>query len=297
MSEKPLKIKVYAQPAEFAAEVCPKLENDRAMNNLMIGLAGRFANISSKGCLRQAVAWRDDEFAGAAMLSSPNPETGNFIVTTADAAVREALADDVLKAIRSEGLVFTGVVGEEATVQSYRELFEKEGYKETGAMGQGTYRCQKVEMPTPAEPLSVRLATEADTDFVTDWFEMYILEALGVEKGAKGYEAREMAERRISEGHQWLAARQDGEVVAMAGSSRVTADTACVNGVFTPKAHRRKGFGSTITAVVTQEFLASGKDEVHLYTDLANPTSNKIYQNIGYEFIGNSRHIYLAKLD
>lgn len=293
MSEKPLKIKVYAQPAEFLAEVGSELENDRTMNNLMIGLASRFANVSPKGCLRQVAAWDGGTFAGAAMLSSPNPATGNFIVTAADAPVREALANDVLKAIRSEGLVFTGVVGEETTVQSYGELFKKDGYAETGAMGQGTYCCRQVTMPTPADSLTVRLATAADTDFVSDWFEVYILEALGVEKGAKGYEARDMAEMRIAEGHQWLAERQDGEVVAMAGSSRVNADTACVNGVFTPKACRRQGFGSYITAVVTEEFLAMGKDEVHLYTDLANLTSNKIYQNIGYEFVGNSRHIYL----
>jgi predicted GNAT family acetyltransferase len=38
-----------------------------------------------------------------------------------------------------------------------------------------------------------------------------------------------------------------------------------------------------VTAAVTGAQLAAGRQFCFLYTDLANPTSNKIYADIGYE--------------
>jgi predicted GNAT family acetyltransferase len=37
-----------------------------------------------------------------------------------------------------------------------------------------------------------------------------------------------------------------------------------------------------VTAALTQEALDAGAREVVLFTDLANPTSNGVYQRIGY---------------
>jgi predicted GNAT family acetyltransferase len=44
-----------------------------------------------------------------------------------------------------------------------------------------------------------------------------------------------------------------------------------------------RGYGSAVTAAVTAEQLAEGRTFCFLYTDLANPTSNKIYTDLGYE--------------
>ena len=45
---------------------------------------------------------------------------------------------------------------------------------------------------------------------------------------------------------------------------------------------------SAVTAHATKHCLARGLDYCFLYTDLSNPTSNKIYVNIGYEFVCDS---------
>ena len=58
--------------------------------------------------------------------------------------------------------------------------------------------------------------------------------------------------------------------------------------VYTPARHRRRGYGSAITAAVSAERLASGRRFCFLYTDLANPTSNSIYMDIGYEPVCDS---------
>jgi predicted GNAT family acetyltransferase len=52
--------------------------------------------------------------------------------------------------------------------------------------------------------------------------------------------------------------------------------------VYTPPAFRRRGYGTAVTAHATANALAHGAEHVVLYTDLANPTSNSIYQKIGF---------------
>jgi predicted GNAT family acetyltransferase len=53
--------------------------------------------------------------------------------------------------------------------------------------------------------------------------------------------------------------------------------------VYTPPESRRRGYGSAVTAAASQTQLDAGRRFVFLLTDLKNPTSNKIYQAIGYE--------------
>ena len=53
--------------------------------------------------------------------------------------------------------------------------------------------------------------------------------------------------------------------------------------MYTPQTSRGNGYGSSVTAAATSAALAEGAQHVVLYTDLANPTSNSIYQNIGYQ--------------
>ena len=53
--------------------------------------------------------------------------------------------------------------------------------------------------------------------------------------------------------------------------------------VYTPPGMRRHGYASALTASVTRKQLELGRDYCFLYTDLANPTSNRIYMGVGYE--------------
>lgn len=76
---------------------------------------------------------------------------------------------------------------------------------------------------------------------------------------------------------------EDGEPVSLAGWGGMTPNGVRVGPVYTPPGHRPRGYGSAITAAVSAERLASGRRFCCLYTDLANPTSNRIYLDIGYE--------------
>jgi predicted GNAT family acetyltransferase len=74
----------------------------------------------------------------------------------------------------------------------------------------------------------------------------------------------------------------------MAAQARPTASGIAINGVFTPAEHRCRGYASALVAAVSQMSLDSGKKFCTLYTDLDNPTSNSIYQKIGYKPVGDS---------
>jgi uncharacterized protein len=69
----------------------------------------------------------------------------------------------------------------------------------------------------------------------------------------------------------------------MAAASRDTGHGIAINYVYTPPQHRCCGYATSCVAELTQRQLASGKSFCCLYTDLANPTSNSIYQRIGYQ--------------
>jgi predicted GNAT family acetyltransferase len=85
----------------------------------------------------------------------------------------------------------------------------------------------------------------------------------------------------------------DGVPVSMAGLSRDVAGVVRVQAVYTPPEHRRRGYGGAITTAVSQAALDAGAAEVVLFTDLANPTSNALYQRLGYQPIGDRVQLLL----
>lgn len=75
--------------------------------------------------------------------------------------------------------------------------------------------------------------------------------------------------------------------VSMAGTSGPTPNGIRVNLVYTPPEHRRQGYASSCVAALSQALLNQGRKYCFLLTDLANPTSNHIYQTIGYRSRGD----------
>ena len=53
--------------------------------------------------------------------------------------------------------------------------------------------------------------------------------------------------------------------------------------MYTPPPARGRGYASALVAEASQLQLDAGRRFCFLFTDLANPTSNHIYQAIGYE--------------
>jgi GNAT superfamily N-acetyltransferase len=72
------------------------------------------------------------------------------------------------------------------------------------------------------------------------------------------------------------------EPVCMAVAVGFTRLGARIGFVYTPPEHRGSGYATACTAALSRLLLEQGRRFCCLYTDLANPTSNHIYQQIGY---------------
>ncbi|MFD4639828.1 GNAT family N-acetyltransferase [Lentzea sp. NPDC058436] len=125
-----------------------------------------------------------------------------------------------------------------------------------------------------------RLATEDDVELLAAWREAFLAEAVPEAPAAPAAEAMRTS-LRLGQGHAlWEI---NGTPVAWAVASRPQAGMTRIGPVYTPPEHRRHGYGAAVSAVASQWALDQGAAEVLLFADLTNPTSNSIYQRIGYE--------------
>jgi len=74
----------------------------------------------------------------------------------------------------------------------------------------------------------------------------------------------------------------EGEVVSLSGWGGPTPNGIRIGPVYTPPEHRGHGYATALVAELSQRLLDGGRSFCFLYTDLANPTSNAIYERIGY---------------
>lgn len=124
---------------------------------------------------------------------------------------------------------------------------------------------------------------EADRETLTRWWMAFAAEALMEEISP------EVAERNVKirlEGPAELRGlrvwRDQGEVVSLVGYGGLTPNGIRIGPVYTPPELRGRGYASALTASVSQEMFDRGRKFCFLFTDLNNPTSNHIYQEIGY---------------
>ena len=144
------------------------------------------------------------------------------------------------------------------------------------------YRLEQLVEPAPAPTGRARLAAEQDVELIADWIEAFWVEAehAALHNGRAG--ALRMAEGRVAEGIFWLWVDASGTPVSLAGHTPVTAGMGRIGPVFTPPEARGHGYAAGVTSAATRAVAALGADEILLFTDLANPVSNRLYQRLGY---------------
>jgi GNAT superfamily N-acetyltransferase len=127
-----------------------------------------------------------------------------------------------------------------------------------------------------------RLATRADLPLLVDWYD-----AFGVDVNQPMTRERNLqaVKEKLSGGRVWLW-YDDDRPVSLVAHTPPMYGVSRVGPVYTAAEHRGHGYASALTAHVSRTIRDAG-DDACLYTDLANPTSNKIYAAIGYEPVGD----------
>jgi predicted GNAT family acetyltransferase len=140
------------------------------------------------------------------------------------------------------------------------------------------FRLTSVNPPRPIGG-RLRIATAGDLGLVARWFAEFAREALGED----GSMAPAVADRWLNTPGRTLYLWVDARVVSMCGAAGRTPNGIRIGAVYTPPELRGRGYASNCVAAASQAQLDTGLRYVFLFTDLANPTSNHIYRQIGYE--------------
>jgi uncharacterized protein len=141
------------------------------------------------------------------------------------------------------------------------------------------YRLDAVIPPANVGGM-MRWAT-MDEPFITEWITQFYIGTFGHEPNEAAL-AREKARFKPGSPYKLALWEVDGQPVCMAGTIGLSPTGMRIGLVYTPKEHRGHGYASALVAALSQALLDSGLQFCTLNTDIANPTSNKIYQAIGY---------------
>ena len=278
-----MNVEHFTEAADFLAKAEPLLLADEARHNLLLGLTGTVRDTPDLYPERHMWLVVDGGRPVAAALRTP---PYNLIIgrPESEAALAE-LADAVV------GQELPGVVGATPEVGAFADLWAaRAGATATLSMRQGVYALEKVESlpPVAGEP---RVATMADRELVLGWWIAFGEEVL--HEGGPGRDRAEVTvDHRLSSPDTGMLLWDDGgETVSLAGWGGRTPNGIRVGPVYTPPELRGRGYATAVTADLSRRLLADGHRFCFLYTDLANPTSNAIYERIGYRRVCESAEI------
>ncbi len=140
------------------------------------------------------------------------------------------------------------------------------------------------------------MATANDRELAVRWVVAFADEAL--HEGGPGRDRAEvMFDHRLSSPTSGILLWEDGgEPQSLAGWGGATPNGIRVGPVYTPPELRGRGYATALSAELSQRLLdgrlfEGGRRFCFLYTDLANPTSNAIYERIGYRRVAESAEI------
>jgi predicted GNAT family acetyltransferase len=266
----------FADAAGFLAMTQAALEQQETVNSLMLGVTLRMRElpeyIESPPYL--AAVLDGARLVGAAMMTPPH----KLVVASGqeDAATALALIADHLLA---GGWTVPGVNGPAPLSQAFAQIWqERTGRPYRVQMNLRAFELQTV-IPPAWPPGQMRVANQADFELLVRWVRAFNDEALA--QSPEGEDAvRKMVARALKYGNYFVW--DHGGAVALAARSRPTRQGISIGPVYTPPEQRNRGYASALVAALSQRLLDEGKRFVTLFTDLANPTSNSIYQKIGF---------------
>jgi predicted GNAT family acetyltransferase len=269
----------YGHAADFLRDAGAFLSAREAEHNLIFGLSGQLE--------RDPHAYgADDPYFGrvergsetlVAALRTPPHRT---LLSECDALeALELIVEDVADAFED----VPGVIGPPSVASRFADPDPATLAGSGSAWSRGSMPpsgCASWHHPRSG---MMRRASEEDRALLTDWFEAFVLEALG----GRHFRPTEAAvddflSRPGDEGaYVWV----DGRPVCFAACGAPTLTGIRVGPVYTPPEARGRGYATALVGKLTQRLLAGGRRFCFLYTDASNPTSNRIYERIGYRLV------------
>jgi uncharacterized protein len=249
-----------------------------AEHNLIFGICSNLAKGFTYGEDPPYLACAEDEgeIVAAAIRTPP---FGVVLSMVDDPAALDLFARD-LRAVYED---LPGVLGPREAARSFVSIWQEiSGRSARLSIQERIHRCEEVS-PAPQVSGRMRRADLDDEDLLLDWSKSFLAEALPEEAPERHFGDRpEFIMRRLSDPDGGLYFWDDGEPVSLAGCGGPTPNGIRIGPVYTPPPFRRRGYATALVGELTQKLLQGGQRFCFLFTDLANPTSNSVYQKVGY---------------
>jgi predicted GNAT family acetyltransferase len=266
--------------AEFQQQAGDHLRSRPVENTVLLTLTEQLAAGGAAGgdpVLKPRLGWwrpsAGQPVAGAFVQTPPQPIRLGTMPPRAAVELAQALA----------GEAHPGIGGPEVETRAFaRRWAELAGVTAVVHQAQRLYRLGELTRPTGVAG-SWRAAVGADTGLLVRWFGEFFEQV-----GFTAIDVPAIVARRLAAHGVFLWEDEAGRPAALTGLSEVLAGTARIGMVYTPPQSRGRGYASALVAEVSALGRERGAAEVLLFTDLANPTSNSIYQKLGYRPVDDS---------
>lgn len=263
-------VRVTTDPQAFEQTVFPFLQQDPVLHTIIMSNVHERAagTAGAEDEPSYFVSVHDPDVVGAAMRT---PGRGVYL-----GALREDLAEPIADAYADVLPDLKGVAGDRpVAIRFGRRWRELRGGSATETRGTRLHKLIELTQ-LEADAGGARLMRADDVDLVARWGDGFSAEA--TDEIATDH--HDWAERRLAERTLWIW-EADGAPVSMVAHHPALYCVCRVGPVYTPPDQRRHGYAGALTSHVTANILATG-NQACLYTDLSNPTSNKIYHQAGY---------------
>ncbi|WP_047795553.1 GNAT family N-acetyltransferase [Exiguobacterium sp. JLM-2] len=276
----------WKDPDHFADRVMDALLDEEAKNSLMIGVLNNVKQ-GIYETFHQFTVEEDGELLAILQVTPPHPL--HYIVVKTE--LSNFLPSFIIPHLLKEAVPFAEVVSERQQAERFGKVWQEltSGTSEM-FMSQGLYRLDSVEDIDMAKG-HMREATVTDQAQLEAWYS-----AFEAESGL-----RSSPPEKVTKAVQTMLDREeavfwevDGQVVSCAKRARPTENGITVSFVYTSPDARGKGYARSLVADLSRQLLET-KSFCVLYTDLTNPTSNKIYREVGYQQIMDSAWVRLAR--
>ena len=245
---------------------------DQAANNLLVTLLARALHEPEFRESLYLVASRQGDEIAALAWRSDYPKMGLSTAAHIDAI------DEIAACVREDMPDLPCVMGPEPEARRFVRAWHMQGDPDpVCGVGQRIYQLNRV-IPHALVPGNLRPAGESDVPLLITWTS-HFNEELHI-PGSHTLAQPEVVRRRLSQGSLFIW--QDQQPVCLVGAGGPRGLVARIGPVYTPPERRRRGYAGAAVASASQLMVNRGHPLCCLYTDSSNPTSNHIYQQVGY---------------
>ena len=263
----------FPDPAQFLEHALPVFLADEVLFGLPLGIAeGVRAGVKpGGGAPLWGMAKAGDEIVALYLHTPPYPMHWM--------PLREGLDQALLEHLLERGDLPRAMQATAAQMRAHAEVRTRRcGGRVREGLHSRVHRLDRVVMPDPMPGGVMRLGRLAESEMFCGWAYRFAVDCQLSHEVARGVPER----LHYLESEDLFVWERNGQCVSVAALTRESPNGRTLSFVYTPDGQRGRGYASALVASLSQHVLDQGKAFCTLFTDLKNPTSNKIYANLGY---------------